>query len=52
VKLEEDLRMLEQTIKVLELTWSKLATTRVNRAVFLSRFEEMRNWSSRVHDWR
>jgi hypothetical protein len=36
VKLEEDLGMLEQTIKALELTRSKLATARANRAEFLS----------------
>jgi hypothetical protein len=52
VKLEEDLGMLEQTIKALELTWSKLATARANCAVFLSGLGEMRNWSSLVEDLR
>jgi hypothetical protein len=52
VKLEEDLGMLEQTIKALELTRSKLATAWANRAEFLSDLGDVRNWSSRVYDWR
>jgi hypothetical protein len=51
-KLEEDLRMLEQMTRALELTWSKLATARANRAEFLSDLGEVRNWSSLVNDWR
>jgi hypothetical protein len=43
VKLEEDLGMLEQTIKALELTRSKLATARANRAEFLSALGETSN---------
>jgi hypothetical protein len=50
--LEEDLRMLEQTTRVFELTWSKLATARANRAEFLSDLGEVRNWSSLMNDWR
>jgi hypothetical protein len=52
VKLEEDLGMLEQTIKALELTRSKLATAWANRTEFLSDLGDVRNWSSRVYDWR
>jgi hypothetical protein len=44
--------MLEQTTRALERTWSKLATARANRAVFLSGLGEMRNWSSLVEDLR
>ena len=51
-ELEEDLRMLEQTTRALERTWSKLATAGANRAVFLSGLGEMRNWSSLVEDLR
>jgi hypothetical protein len=43
MKLEEDLGMLEQTIKALELTRSKLATTRANREEFLSDLGEISN---------
>jgi hypothetical protein len=43
VKLEEDLGMLDQTIKALELTRSKLATARANRAEFLSDLGEISN---------
>jgi hypothetical protein len=43
--------MLEQTTRALELTWSKLATARANRAEFLSDLGEVRNWSSLVNDW-
>jgi hypothetical protein len=51
-ELEEDLRMLEQTTKAFELTWSKLATARANRAEFFSDLGEVRNWSSLANDWR
>jgi hypothetical protein len=52
MKLEENLGMLEQTIKEIELTRSKLATARENHAVFLSGLGEMRNWRSLVEDLR
>jgi hypothetical protein len=35
--------MLEQTTSALELTWSKLATVRANRAEFLSDLGVIRN---------
>jgi hypothetical protein len=50
VKLEEDLGMLEQSTKELELTRSKLATTRANHAEFLSALGETSNLSSLVED--
>jgi hypothetical protein len=43
VKLEDDLGMLEKTIKALELTQSKLAMARENRAEFLSDLGEISN---------
>jgi hypothetical protein len=52
VKHEEDLRTLEQSTRVLERTWNKLAAVRLSLRWQKLSLGEIQNWSSRVYDWR